>query len=29
VTDKPFRTYNYNICVKYMQHPDKTIATYV
>jgi hypothetical protein len=27
-TDKTFRAYPYNMCVKHMQHPNKTIATW-
>jgi len=26
-TDETFETYACNICIKHMQHPDKTIAT--
>jgi hypothetical protein len=26
-TDETFGTYAYNMCIKHMQHPDKTIPT--
>jgi hypothetical protein len=26
--DEIFETYNYNMCVKYMQHPNKILANY-